>query len=406
MAGRLRTIDARTLADAVLEPPGYAVKDLLVQGLHILAGAPKTGKSWLALWLCQQVAGGEKVWGHPTQQGTVLYLCLEDGYRRLQDRLLDITEDPSENLYLATHAGTLADGLAGQIETFVREHGRVSLIVIDTLQKVRETCTDNTYARDYADLARLKELADRCKTTVLLVHHLRKQYDSDPLNRVSGTAGMSGAADGTFILQREDRSSNYGTLFCTGRDIESKELKLQFDPMSHIWECREDEETARSADEEVIGIVIDWLHDEKQFEGTASELLEILHDALPCELRPNILSRWLNKHKGMLKANGVSYTLRRTRDSRTIRLSCDGNDANDDISWSGAASKIPSPSSQPSQAAALPGVSHQRPGRGRCPRLCPEKASQGRCGRDVAKPGSAGSPVSNWTGLHGANRKR
>ena len=369
MAGRLRTIDARTLADAVLEPPGYAVKDLLVQGLHILAGAPKTGKSWLALWLCQQVAGGEKVWGHPTQQGTVLYLCLEDGYHRLQDRLLDITEDPSENLYLATHAGTLADGLAGQIETFVREHGRVSLIVIDTLQKVRETCTDNTYARDYADLARLKELADRCKTTVLLVHHLRKQYDSDPLNRVSGTAGMSGAADGTFILQREDRSSNYGTLFCTGRDIESKELKLQFDPMSHIWECREDEETARSADEEVIGIVIDWLHDEKRFEGTASELLEILHDALPCELRPNILSRWLNKHKGMLKANGVSYTLRRTRDSRTIRLSCDGNDANDDISWIGAASKIPSPSSQPSQAAALPGVSHQRPGRGRCPPL-------------------------------------
>lgn len=130
MAGRLRTIDARTLADAVLEPPGYAVKDLLVQGLHIPAGAPKTGKSWLALWLCQQVAGGEKVWGYPTQQGTVLYLCLEDGYHRLQDRLLDITEDPSENLYLATHAGTLADGLAGQIETFVREHGRVSLIVI------------------------------------------------------------------------------------------------------------------------------------------------------------------------------------------------------------------------------------------------------------------------------------
>ena len=210
MAGRLRTIDARTLADAVLEPPGYAVKDLLVQGLHILAGAPKTGKSWLALWLCQQVAGGEKVWGHPTQQGTV---CLEDGYRRLQDRLLDITAAPSENLYLATHAGTLADGLAGQIETFVREPGRVSLIVIDTLQKVRETCTDNTYARDYADLARLKELADRCRTTVLLVHHLRKQYDSDPLNRVSGPAGMSGAAGGTFILRREDRSAvRVGTL--------------------------------------------------------------------------------------------------------------------------------------------------------------------------------------------------
>ena len=91
--------------------------------------------------------------------------------------------------------------------------------------------------------------------------------------------------------------------------------------------------------------------------------------ALPCELRPNILSRWLNKYRERLKANGVSYTLGRTRDSRTIRLSCDGNDANDDISGSGAASKIPSPSSQPSQAAALPGVSRQRPGTGRCPPL-------------------------------------
>ena len=119
--------------------------------------------------------------------------------------------------------------------------------------------------------------------------------------------------------------------------------------MFHIWECREDEETARSADEEVIGIVIDWLHDEKRFEGTASELLEILHDALPCELRPNILSRWLNKHKGMLKANGVSYTLRRTRDSRTIRLSCDGNDANDDIAPAGEEPSLPSLASLASQ---------------------------------------------------------
>ena len=123
------------------------------------------------------------------------------------------------------------------------------------------------------------------------------------------------------------------------RTLNQKELKLQFDPMSHIWECREDEETARSADEEVIRIVIDWLHDEKQFEGTASELLEILHDDLPCGPRPNILSRWLNKHKGMLESKRRELTLRRTRDSRTIRLSCDGNDANDDISWSGAASK-------------------------------------------------------------------
>ena len=107
----------------------------------------------------------------------MLYLCLEDGYHRLRDRLSGHHGDPSENLYLAT-CGNSGDGLPDRSKPSSGNTGGVSLIVIDTLQKVQETCTDNTYARDYADLAGSKRLADRCKTTVLLVHHLRKQYDT------------------------------------------------------------------------------------------------------------------------------------------------------------------------------------------------------------------------------------
>ena len=74
----LVTVDGRTLMDRPLEPPNFVVDTLISQGLHILAGSPKVGKSWLALWLAVTVAKGEPVWNMTTRQGTTLYLCLED----------------------------------------------------------------------------------------------------------------------------------------------------------------------------------------------------------------------------------------------------------------------------------------------------------------------------------------
>ena len=89
----LITVDGRTLMDRPLEPPNFVVDTLLSQGLHILAGSPKVGKSWLALWLAVTVAKGEPVWNMTTKQGTTLYLCLEDSVLRIQNRLFEITED-------------------------------------------------------------------------------------------------------------------------------------------------------------------------------------------------------------------------------------------------------------------------------------------------------------------------
>ena len=90
---RLQTIDADTLQSTAYEPVSFVVDDLLPQGLHLLAGAPKIGKSWLALWLAVMVAKGDPIWGMGVKQGTTLYLCLEDSTLRIQNRLFEITDN-------------------------------------------------------------------------------------------------------------------------------------------------------------------------------------------------------------------------------------------------------------------------------------------------------------------------
>lgn len=107
----LTVIDGETLMDARLAPTKFCVDTLLPQGLSILAGAPKLGKSWLVLDLCVKVAKGESFLGQKTHKGTTLYLCLEDSLRRIQERLCNITDDVPGNVFFATQAGTMVEGL-------------------------------------------------------------------------------------------------------------------------------------------------------------------------------------------------------------------------------------------------------------------------------------------------------
>ena len=114
----LTYLDGETLMSTVLPPIRFVVDKLLPQGLHILAGAPKVGKSWLALWLCLCVAKGEPIWNFLTTKGSVLYLCLEDSYSRIQNRLLDITDNAPADLYFATVSEKLHSGLEEQIQAY------------------------------------------------------------------------------------------------------------------------------------------------------------------------------------------------------------------------------------------------------------------------------------------------
>ena len=183
----LNTIDGETLMSLPMEPLNFVVDSLISQGLHILAGAPKVGKSWLALWLATTIAKGEPVWNLQTKQGTTLYLCLEDSTRRIQNRLFSITDEVPSNVRFCTESSILEKGLEQQLTQFLKEYPDTVLIIIDTLQKVRGVKNDNAYANDYRDLSLLKRIADQHGTAILLIHHLRKEGDEDVFNRISGT---------------------------------------------------------------------------------------------------------------------------------------------------------------------------------------------------------------------------
>ena len=229
MENQLKVIDGESLVDMRLPPTRFCVQTLLPQGVTILGGAPKVGKSWLVLDLCVRVAKGEPIWNLPTTKGATLYLCLEDTERRVQERLLGITDDVPANAFFAVTAKTLADGLTEQIRQFVSEHPDTVLVAVDTFQMVRGSDSDPSYASDYQEIQVLKKLADELSISLLLVHHLRKQGDSDPLNKLSGTTGISGAVDAVFVLDKSKRSQSGATLICTGRDIEYRELELRFE---------------------------------------------------------------------------------------------------------------------------------------------------------------------------------
>ena len=244
----------------------------------MLAGSPKIGKSWLALWICLQVAKGENVWGFETLKSEVLYLCLEDSFARIQSRLFEITDEAPPTLHFAIMSDAIGHGLEHQIENFITEHTSTGLIVIDTLQKVRKTVSANVnpYAADYDDINALKQIADHHHLAILLVHHLRKTGDADPLNMISGTSGIAGGADTNFVLQKDKRTEHTATLICTGRDIEGRELFLEFNKESFVWELLEPIEMEQLIIPDEIFLLCDFVKSVGGFTGTATELAAVL----------------------------------------------------------------------------------------------------------------------------------
>ena len=351
----LTYMDGETLMNTVLPPIRFVVSQLLPQGLHVLAGAPKVGKSWLSLWLCLQVAKGEPAWEFPTTQGDVLYLCLEDSYSRIQNRLLDITDDAPPNLFFATMSERLHSGLEQQIERFLAAHPDTVLIVIDTHQRIRGGVNDaNPYASDYRDLGILKELADKHRIAILLIHHLRKMSDDDPMNMISGTTGISGATDTNFVLRKSKRSSSSATLYCTGRDIEYRELLLEFDGTEHVWKLREDSvEQPAQVQDELVFFLSEFLEQRKCFTGTATELAEELDRFAGEQYKPNVLMKKLLRCQQELLDLGITLSTRRTHDRRelTLRVSCVSNDGKNDT---GPVSDLLSQPSQLSQERPAP----------------------------------------------------
>ena len=313
------SIDGETLMSTPLPPIRFSIATLLPQGLSILAGAPKVGKSWLALQICLAVTKGEPLWTLPTEKCSALYLCLEDSFARIQGRLFDIGGDAPDNIHFAVLADSIGAGLEQQIESFLQEHPGTMLVVIDTLQKVRSVTNDNAYAADYHDIGLLKAIADKHSIAVLLIHHLRKQSDDDPMNMVSGTTGITGAVDNSFVLKETKRGSRRATLYCTGRDIEYREIELTQDKQTHCWTLESDSlDNPDALLDGTVRIFAEFIKAEKEFTGSPTELAQKVADRTSRSFTAAALSKKLLQSKYELAEMGIEYISKSSNSKRTV----------------------------------------------------------------------------------------
>ena len=216
----LHTVTLDELMDNVFEGKSAVIENLLYTGAYILAGAPKIGKSFLVAQIAYHVSTGQDLWGYKVHQGTVLYLALEDDFQRIQSRMFmmyGVNDTP--NLHFATAAGKIGNGLDEQLKNFVQEHPDTNLIIIDTMQRIREVGGEAySYASDYEIIGRIKQFADRHGICVLTVHHTRKQQADDSFETISGTTGLLGCADGSLLMQKKKRTELDATIKVVGRD--------------------------------------------------------------------------------------------------------------------------------------------------------------------------------------------
>ena len=314
----LKIYSSEYIMNTPMKPIEYCVDGLISQGLFVLAGAPKVGKSWLALDMCLSIAKGEKVLGKETLCGHAVYLSLEDSLIRLQNRLYELTDEPSDNLNFAIMAESISNGLPEQIEYCRKRFDDLKIVVIDTLQKVRNE-SESSYSSDYKELSVLKSLADKLGIAIVLVHHTRKCSDSDPFNMISGSTGLSGCVDGSMVLIESKRGSRKAKLYCVGRDIENQETNVVFE--SSRWKVSDE---IKNIEPDYFSFAVhDFMVTQKKFKGSATELAEKLSALLDKEMFSNRVKKDLIQHAYELLDYGVTFESKRSNGQRIIILNYD-----------------------------------------------------------------------------------
>lgn len=238
-ANKSRT--AAQLATLQIPDVKWIIPRFLPEGVGILAGKPKGGKSWLALDWCIAIAAGELLFGGSVditpEQGDVLYLAQEDNDRRLKSRIAKLCVRSPERLTLVSMNDNFPranEGGIEAIEEWLIAHPEAKLVVVDTLVKFRPPANakKGAYDQDYDAITPLLKLAHKYGVAILIIHHQRKTNSDDPFDSISGTLGLTGAADTLMIL---DRRANGMVLCLRGRDVEDEELAMQFEKETAKW---------------------------------------------------------------------------------------------------------------------------------------------------------------------------
>ena len=318
----LHTVSLTELYDTVYRSRMPVIENLLYTGAYILAGAPKIGKSFLVAQFAHHVSTGQPIWEYEIKQpGAVLYLALEDDYQRLQERMARMFGVESDGeLFFAVSAKQVGNGLDEQLAFFLREHPNTRLVIVDTLQKVREMSGDAySYAGDYEIISRLKAFGEQHGVCVLIVHHTRKQPAGDSFETISGTTGLLGCADGAILMQKEKRTDNKAALDIVGRDQPDQKIYLIRDEVTLQWNFEKAERQLwKEPPDPILTEVAKLVTAEyPQWKGSATELAEVLR----LSIQPNALSKKLNVKAGKLMQEfGIRYENNRSRTGSNITL--------------------------------------------------------------------------------------
>lgn len=320
----LITIKAKDLMDQEFPPLVELIEGMLAPGLYLLAGAPKIGKSWLVLQIAHHVSTGMPLWDRKVMQHAVLYLSLEDTLPRIQRRLLTICDGKTGDVAFATEADMLGDGFEKQLTSYLEENTDTKVVIVDTLAKVRGIPTSsNVYSSDYATMNIFKHFADTYKIALILVHHTRKQESDDAMEKISGTNGLMGCADGAMVLERPNRSKLEAILTMTSRDFEDARINLRQNETTMCWEFAgfDDDQPADNSDP-VLEALARFVLAQGAWKGTAQNLVIELQKLDPkLKVWPNTLSRRLNSSTDVLhKTYGVRYSQHRTEKEKLIEL--------------------------------------------------------------------------------------
>lgn len=308
-----------------IPPIEWLVKKILPLGLSMIGAPSKYYKSYMALGLCIAVCNGTKFLDFDSTRHACLYLDLESTKRRPKNRLEQILKGDNfpDNLYILTgtdEVGRIGDGFEVQMELQLKEHPDIKLIIVDVFQMIRQQAKRNQtgYDRDYEDFKVLKRLADTNNISVMLIHHTRKMKDpTDVFNELSGSVGVMGALDAAWVITKDDRYSEEGTLHITGRDMESLKLKIRFNKKTFQWEYvgTEDDVNAQRLlveyEESPIVETIKKLvkQGEGHWEGSASDIVDA-SKFFKCQIYDDVrkVGSLINKYEGLFWAvDGFNY---------------------------------------------------------------------------------------------------
>jgi hypothetical protein len=305
----------------------YVVPGIIVEGLTLLAGKPKIGKSWMLLGMSIAVASGgytlgdkDVTVGHERapldgikcEEGDVLYCALEDNQRRLQSRLLKMLDGkPSPaRLEFMTEMPRLAGGGLNVVHEWIAARKHPRLVIIDTLAMVKEPAKRNqtAYEADYASVVELRKLAAEHGIAIIIVHHLRKAEADDAFDTVSGTLGLTGAPDSILVLAR-DKGGNV-TLHGKGRDLEEIAKAMIFDADFCTWRIAGEADEVRRSSESAA--ILDALAESPDEPLGANEI------GAEIEMRPHNVRFLLHKLKktgAIEKVSRGKYRLKGKNDS-------------------------------------------------------------------------------------------